>query len=295
MEHSGPQTPEANPKVQADITNAMTVDVEDYYQVAAFEGAVTRNAWDEMPSRVEASTDRVLALFARHGVKATFFTLGWVAERYPGLVRRIVDQGHEIASHGYDHTRVNQLEPKSFREDVTRTKAILEDTAGCAVTGYRAPTFSIGRDTLWALPILGEVGYRYSSSIYPVRHDLYGMPEAPRHAHVVNGAGLLEVPVSTVRILSNNFPLGGGGYFRLYPYALTRWAINRINQRDGMPYVFYTHPWEFDPDQPRQEGLSWKSRFRHYLNLDKVEARTGQLLQDFRWDRMDRIFLGNGA
>jgi polysaccharide deacetylase family protein (PEP-CTERM system associated) len=271
--------------------NAMSVDVEDYFQVSAFEKHIPEQSWSTMSSRVERNTHLALDLFDRYDTRATFFMLGWVAERFPGLVREIVRRGHELASHGYAHIRVVRQSPAEFREDVTRTKAMLEQIAGTAVLGYRAASYSIGRDNLWALDILGEAGYRYSSSIYPIRHDLYGMPEAPRFAFRYRGEGILEVPITTVSVLNRNLPCGGGGYFRLVPYRVSRWAIRRVNRCDGRPAVFYFHPWELDPGQPRPDGLGLKTRIRHYLNLNRMQARLTRLLEDFRWDRMDRVFL----
>jgi polysaccharide deacetylase family protein (PEP-CTERM system associated) len=279
------------------LTNAMTIDVEDYFQVSAFEGHIQREHWDQLPCRVEANVDRILALFDDHGVKATFFMLGWMAERYPQMLRRIVDGGHEIASHGYDHVRIIHQTPAVFRDEVHRTGALLEDVTGHPVRGYRAASFSIGRDTLWALDELLEAGYHYSSSIYPVHHDLYGMPEAPRFAfrHLGEG-GLLEIPVTTVEIGKRKFACGGGGYFRLFPYALSRWALRHVNEREGESVVFYFHPWEIDPEQPRQSGIGMKTRVRHYLNLARMEGRLIRLLQDFDWGRMDEVFLkGRGT
>lgn len=274
-----------------EITNALTVDVEDYFQVSAFERSVSRADWDRLQGRVERNTEQLLELFASHGARATFFVLGWVAERHPALMRRIVEQGHELASHGYDHTRVVNLDPGGLRADVTRTRELLEQAAGCRVRGYRAPSFSIGRDNLWALEVLREAGYEYSSSIYPVRHDLYGFPEAPRFAFRHRASGMLEVPVSTVHLMGRNLPAGGGGFFRLYPYALSRWLMRRVNSVDRQPCIFYTHPWEVDAAQPRQEGVGWRTRFRHYLNLERMPARLARLLADFRWGRMDEVFL----
>ncbi len=271
--------------------NALSVDVEDYFQVSAFEPHIPRSDWDRWPQRVQANTERVLALFDEAGVKATFFTLGWVAERYPGLIRAIVAAGHELACHGYDHRRVTDQTPEAFRADVRRAKGVLEDVGGVPVFGYRAASYSIGRDNLWALEILQETGFRYSSSIYPVRHDLYGMPEAPRFAfRPDNAPALLEIPVTTVRLGGRNWPCGGGGFFRLYPYALTRWALRRINA-EGQAAIFYFHPWEIDPDQPRPAGLGWKTRLRHYLNLGRMESRLRRLLQDFAWDTVANVFL----
>lgn len=274
------------------IKNAMTVDVEDYFQVSAFEPHIARNDWESLPCRVERNIERILALFADKDIKATFFVLGWMAERYPHMIRQIRDQGHEVASHGYQHVRVVNQTPQAFREDVQRTRSLLEDTIGAPVLGYRAASYSIGRDNLWALDTLRETGHQYSSSIYPIRHDLYGMPEASRFAfRHGDGEGLLEIPVTTVKIGQRNFPCGGGGYFRLFPYALSRWAIKRVNEQDGQSAVFYFHPWEIDPRQPRQQGIGFKTRFRHYLNLSRMERRLSRLLDDFHWDRMDRIFL----
>lgn len=273
------------------VVNAMTVDVEDYFQVSAFERHIRRDDWDRLECRVEANVERILALFDSHRVQATFFMLGWLAERYPQMVRRIVQAGHELASHGYSHVRVTQQQPEEFRADVTRTKKLLEDIGGTSVRGYRAASYSIGSKNLWALDILGETGHQYSSSIYPIRHDLYGMPEAPRFAFRHGQSGLLEIPVTTVALFDHKLPCGGGGYFRLFPYELSRWALRRVNARDGQSCVFYFHPWEIDPHQPRQLHLSLKTQFRHYLNLTRMEGRLTRLLQDFRWGRMDRVFL----
>ena len=274
------------------ITNAMTVDVEDYFQVSAFAGHISRDDWDRLPCRVELNTNRVLDLFAEGGAKATFFTLGWVAERYPQIVRRIVEEGHEVASHGMAHFRVGDQNPAEFMEDISRTKKILEDVSGEAVRGYRAASFSIGPETLWAHETLAEAGYVYSSSIYPVRHDHYGMPDAPRFPYqAVDGeTGLRELPMTTVRKLNRNLPCAGGGYFRLLPYRYFRWAISSVNRDDGQPSIFYFHPWEVDPDQPRQTGISSKTRFRHYVNLHRMAPRLKRMLKDFSWDRMDRVF-----
>jgi polysaccharide deacetylase family protein (PEP-CTERM system associated) len=275
----------------ANIVNAMSVDVEDYFQVSAFENTIKSKDWDRLPCRVEGNTNRILDLFAEYDVKATFFMLGWVAERYPGLVRRIVDAGHELASHGYTHTRVTRQTPEVFSDDVTRTKALLEGIAGCEVLGYRAASYSIVNKTLWAHDLLQEAGYRYSSSIYPIHHDLYGIPDAPRFSYRYRDEGLLEIPITTVSLLKHNLPCGGGGYFRLLPYRVSRWAMKHVNKIDGQPCVFYFHPWEIDPEQPRQQGISWKIRFRHYLNLDRMKDRIEGLLKDFNWGRMDHVFL----
>jgi polysaccharide deacetylase family protein (PEP-CTERM system associated) len=275
--------------------NALTVDVEEYFQVAAFERTIPREQWDHADSRVEFSTGRVLDLLATREIKCTFFVLGWIAERHPSLVKRIVADGHELASHGYDHTRVHQLTTEQFRADVIRTKRILEDIGDVEVKGYRAPSYSISGKNLWALDVLQEAGHVYSSSIYPIRHDLYGMPEAPRFPFRFHPDGILEIPVTTVAFGNRNFPCGGGGYFRLLPYPLFRWALRRVNQLDRKAGLFYFHPWEIDPDQPRVKGAPLKSRFRHYTNLATMHARLEQLLRDFRWDRMDKVFLTSPA
>ena len=273
------------------IRNALTVDVEDYFHVSAFEESIDRDDWDRLPCRVERNSDRLLALFSERDVRATFFVLGWVAERYPALIRRMAEAGHEVASHGYAHVRATQQTPEQFRADVSNTRRLLEDTSGQPVKGFRAASFSIGAGNLWALDVLGEAGYRYSSSIYPVRHDLYGMPQAPRFPFRHNGTGILEIPITTVSVLGHNLPSGGGGYFRLLPYAFYRWALLRVNRRELQPGVFYCHPWEFDPDQPRQAGIGLRTRIRHYTNLSRMEARLGRLLTDFSWGRMDDVFL----
>jgi len=274
--------------------NAMTVDVEDYFQVSDFEPYIARHQWNDWPHRVADNTRRILELFEQKNVTATFFTLGWVAERYPKVVREIVASGHELACHGLEHVRVTEQTPAQFREDVIHAKQLFEDVSGVEVFGYRAASYSIGRDNLWALTVLEEVGFRYSSSIYPVKHDLYGMPEAPRFAfHPEEAEGLLEIPISTIRLGEANVPCGGGGYFRLYPYPLSRWAMRRINRVEGQPVVFYFHPWEIDPQQPRPPGLRFKTRFRHYLNLGRMEDRLNKLIDDFNWNTMATVFLTN--
>jgi len=275
------------------MRNALTIDVEDYFQVSAFDGHIAREQWAAQPCRVERNVDLILALLETHQARATFFTLGWIAERYPALVRRIVDGGHELASHGYAHRRASDQTSADFSRDITLSKNLLEQLAGQAVKGYRAPSFSIAAGNLWALDSLQAAGYRYSSSIYPIRHDHYGMPDAPRFASRPTGeGGLLELPISTVRVLGRNMPAGGGGYFRLLPYATSRWALRRINSHDGQAGIFYFHPWELDPGQPRPAGIGIKTRFRHYLNLHRMEHRIIRLLGDFRWGRIDDIFLG---
>lgn len=275
---------------QDNITNALTIDVEDYFQVSAMAPYIRRSEWDSLECRVEANVERILALLEHHRTSATFFTLGWVAERYPQMVQRIVAGGHELASHGYGHERASDLSPRSFREDITRARGLLSDIGGVEVTGYRAPSFSIGAGNLWAFDVLAEAGYRYSSSLFPIRHDHYGMPDAPRFAHRVRDE-LLEVPATTVQLAGRNLPCSGGGWFRLMPYALSRWMIRRVNCVDAQAAVFYMHPWEVDPGQPRVPGIDARTRFRHYVNLDKVHGRLDALLRDFRWGRMDEIFL----
>ena len=277
------------------VINAMTVDVEDYFQVSAFEPHLDRADWNDHPGRVESNTERILELFAGHNVRGTFFTLGWVAERYPGLIRKIVDNGHERASHGWEHIRVSTQNPADFRADATRTRLQLEDTSGQAVKGYRAASYSIGSSETWAWNELAEAGYRYSSSIVPVRHDHYGMPGAPRFAFQAIDDKLLEIPITTVPLGGRNVNCGGGGWFRLFPYAFSRWALNRVNRDEGQSAIFYFHPWEIDPEQPRPKGLDPKTRFRHYLNLHRTYSRLEQLLKDFQWGRMDEIFLSGAA
>ena len=272
------------------MTNVLTIDVEDYFQVSALAPYIPRNQWAQRECRVERNVDRILLMLDANQTKATFFTLGWIAKRYPHLVRRIVDDGHELASHGYGHQRVSDLTEATFSADIELAKKLLEDISGQEVRGYRAPSFSIGEGNLWAFDCLERAGYRYSSSIYPIRHDHYGMPDAPRFAHRVR-AGLLELPVTTARFFDRNWPASGGGYFRLLPYALSRWLLQKVNQRDRQPAIFYFHPWEIDAGQPRIAGISAKTRFRHYVNLQYTEGRLQRLIADFKWGRMDQVFL----
>jgi polysaccharide deacetylase family protein (PEP-CTERM system associated) len=274
----------------AALVNALTIDVEDYFQVSAFAPFIARSEWPQRDCRVERNVERILAMLASRRTQATFFTLGWIAERYPQLVREIVAQGHELASHGYGHERACDLSEGDFFTDVDRAKKMLEDIGGVSVQGYRAPSFSIGTKNLWAFDTLARAGYRYSSSIYPIRHDHYGMPDAPRFAHETS-AGVLEIPVTTLRWRGRNFPSSGGGYFRLLPYALSRWMLRQVNQRDGQPAIFYFHPWEIDAEQPRVAGIDAKTRFRHYVNIERMPGRLEQLMGDFAWGRMDHIFL----
>lgn len=273
------------------IVNAMTVDVEDYFQVSAFEGHIPRSEWPRWPQRAEANTEQVLEILEGRGIKGTFFVLGWLADRYPQIVRRIAESGHEIASHGFGHERLANLTQEQFRENVIRTKALLEDISGTGVSGYRAPSYSIGPDTFWAYEELQRAGYRYSSSVVPISHDLYGMPSAPRFPFYPRGYHLLEVPVSTTRICGRNWPCGGGGYFRLLPFRCFRWAVRRVNSLERRPCVFYFHPWEIDPEQPRVPGIRLKTRVRHYLNLGSMKEKLDLLLRDFPFDRMDKVFL----
>jgi polysaccharide deacetylase family protein (PEP-CTERM system associated) len=278
----------------SDLVNALSVDVEDYFHVSAFESVIGRHEWDLMECRVERNVERILALLADAQATATFFTLGWIAERYPHLVRRIADGGHEVASHGFSHQRASAQTPAEFLADIRLAKAVIEDVIGRDVAGYRAPSFSIGETNAWAYDAIAEARYRYSSSIYPIRHDHYGTPDAPRFAHE-SRPGLIEVPVATVRVLRRNLPAGGGGYFRLLPYGISRWSIARINARDGKPAMFYFHPWELDPEQPRVTAASKKSRYRHYVNLHRTMPRLARLLRDFRWSRADRVFLNEAV
>lgn len=280
------------PGTQNAITNAMTVDVEDYFQVSAFEPYIDKAKWDALPHRVAANTHRVLDIFQKNGIKATFFTLGWVAERYPELIHRIVKEGHELACHGYEHIRVTEQTPEQFRGDVVKTKKILEDLGGVPVKGYRAASYSIGAKNLWALDILAEEGFLYSSSIYPVKHDLYGMPEAPRFMfQPIAGKAFKEIPITTLAVGKKNLPCGGGGFFRFYPYVFSKWAFHRVNKSENQAGIFYFHPWEIDPGQPKQTGLSLKTKTRHYLNLGKMEQRLNHLIRDFSWDTMENVFL----
>jgi polysaccharide deacetylase family protein (PEP-CTERM system associated) len=302
------------------MLNALTIDVEDYFQVSAFERHVRRDDWDSYPLRVEGNTQRILEMLDEFGVKATFFVLGWVAERKPGLVKEIVRRGHELASHGYGHQRVCNQTREEFRSDVKRSKSILEELAGKPVIGYRAPSYSISLDTLWAYDELLDAGYRYDSSVFPIRHDLYGIPDWPRHPFTIEkGAdgqwrplsglrtavsGQLqadpspqspetfpqfkEIPITTLSLAGKNFPIAGGGYFRLFPYPFTQWGLKRINRLEGRSFVFYFHPWEIDTGQPRIRAGA-KSRFRHYLNLDGTEGKLRRMLGAFRFAPISQL------
>jgi polysaccharide deacetylase family protein (PEP-CTERM system associated) len=274
------------------IINAMSVDIEEYFQVGAFESCINSADWPSMVSRVDYNTNIVLDLFAAKKIKSTFFTLGWVAERQPQLIRRIIAEGHELASHGYKHDRVSSLSPDEFSTDLLRTKKILEDIGGVAIQGYRAPSFSIGERNRWALDTLAEQGYRYSSSVYPIAHDHYGWPSAPRWAfRPLANSAMIEIPVTTVRLLGSTRAAGGGGFFRLLPYWFSKWAISQVNENYQKSSIFYFHPWEVDPNQPRQDQASLKSKFRHYTNLDVMEEKLSRVIDDFHWDRVDRVFL----
>lgn len=272
------------------ITNALTIDVEDYFHVSAFAPHIARSEWNTRECRVERNVNSILDMLACRDTKATFFTLGWIAERYPQLVRQIVKEGHELASHGYGHERASDQTEEAFFADIHLAKIVLEDLADSEVNGYRAPSFSIGTGNLWAFDCLARAGYRYSSSIYPIRHDHYGMPDSPRFAYEVR-PGLMEIPITTLRVLNRNLPSSGGGYFRLLPYTLSRWMLSRVNTDDREAGIFYFHPWEIDTGQPRIAGISRKTRFRHYVNIDRMQGRLNQLLDDFKWGRMDHIFL----
>ena len=271
------------------IVNGLSVDVEDWFQVGAFENTISRADWDGLELRVGDNVARILDLFDEAGVKATFFTLGWVAERNRAAMQSIVNRGHELASHGYDHTRVFTLTRNQFSADIAKARAILEDASGKAVTGYRAPSFSIDARNPWAHEVLAEHGYAYSSSVAPVVHDHYGWREAPRFAFdPVPGSDLVEIPVTTALLGKRRLAAGGGGFFRLLPYSFTRWAIRQVNS-DHRPAVFYFHPWEVDPDQPRVSNASVRSRLRHYTNLSRMAGKLSDLLGDFAWGRMDEL------
>jgi polysaccharide deacetylase family protein (PEP-CTERM system associated) len=272
------------------VVNMMTIDVEDFFHASVFDEAIPRHCWDQLESRVSANADRLLVILDRAKVRATFFVLGWVAERFPALVRRIASRGHEIASHGYEHRLVYDNTPEAFRADLRRAKRVIEAAAGTSVVGYRAPSYSVTARSLWALDVLIEEGYEYDASIFPIHHDRYGIASSPRHVYRVwrRHGSLWEIPGSTVQLAGVNLPVAGGGYFRLLPYAWTKWGIDRVNRREGQPVVFYLHPWEIDPHQPRIP-LSRLSRLRHYANLDRTEARLERLLADFRFDSISAV------
>lgn len=274
----------AQPAQATPTMNAMTIDVEDYFHVSVFDGVVPRHRWNDLESHVCANTERLLGILEEAGVCATFFVLGWVAQRFPHLVRRIASLGHEVASHGYAHRLVYDQTPEAFREDVRRAKAVIEDAALCAVDGFRAPSYSVTPRSLWALDILIEEGHRYDASIFPIRHDRYGIPVSARHRYLVERdcGSILEIPASTIQWGMLNLPIAGGGYFRILPYWWARWGIGRVNRVEGQPAIFYLHPWEIDPEQPRLKA-GWLGRFRHYHNLDKTDGRLRRLLSDFRF------------
>ncbi len=277
-----------SPIPEGSIVNGLSVDVEDWFQVGAFENVIARDTWDNLPLRVSDNVLRVLDLFDEADVRGTFFTLGWVARRNAALMRRIADAGHEIASHGWDHARVHTLDRKSFGADIARTRKTLEDATGARVTGYRAPSFSIDHRTPWAYMELAEQGYAYSSSVAPVAHDHYGWREAPRFAfHPLPGHSLVEIPVTTAILGGRRVAAGGGGFFRVLPYAFSRWAIRQVNREEGRPAVFYFHPWEIDPEQPRVPGAPLRSKVRHYTNLGKMAGKLHELVNEFAWGRMD--------
>ena len=276
-------------------TNALTCDVEDYFQVSAFEHLVTKNSWVERECRIPRNVDRVLELCDDAGVGGTFFILGWVAEHFPEVVRRIAAEGHEVASHGMQHVRVWDQSPETFRDDIVSAKKLLEDVSGQPVRGYRAASWSLDERTPWAHRIMAEAGYTYSSSVYPIAHDHYGLPDAPPYPFYVASAGILEIPASTSRLFGHNLPAAGGGYFRLLPLTVSRWLVRRVLRTTGLPAVFYFHPWELDPEQPRMQGITLRTRFRHYVNLRVFEPRLARLLHDLKWGRMDEIYLGDAT
>jgi polysaccharide deacetylase family protein (PEP-CTERM system associated) len=271
------------------VRNALSVDVEDWFQVGAFENVIDRKDWDNLDCRVEANTDLILAMFQKADVKGTFFTLGWIAERYPALIQRIAAQGHEIASHGCAHDRVFTMTPTAFADDLAKARKTLEDISGQKVTGYRAPSFSIDKRTPWAHEALAKAGYAYSSSVAPIKHDHYGWPEAPRFGfRPVAGSDLIELPVTTARLGGRTLAAGGGGFFRILPYAFTKWAVNQVNA-EHRPAIIYFHPWEVDPEQPRVANAPLRSKVRHYTNLSAMAGKLKRLISDFEWGRVDAV------
>ncbi|MEW6990598.1 XrtA system polysaccharide deacetylase [Colwelliaceae bacterium 6441] len=278
--------------MQSTIINAMTVDVEDYFHVSAFEDVINKNSWNDLELRVEKNTFRLLELFEQHNVKSTFFTLGWVAQRCPNLIKAIVEQGHELASHGFSHQRALGMTPEAFKEDVLSSKKILEDISGEKVLGYRAPSFSVKDENTWIYEILHELGFKYSSSTYPIEHDLYGVPDWPRFKHQ-RPEGIIEIPIPTTRKNNLNTGIGGGGYFRLYPYWMSKKRINRFLAEEKQPYSFYFHPWEIDAEQPKVAGASFKSKIRHYINLSRMENKIVRLLEDYQWDTMKKVYIND--
>jgi len=277
-------------------TNGLSVDVEDWFHVGAFESVILRDSWGMLADRIDRNCNMILDLFAEVDVKATFFTLGWVAKRHGGLLRRIAAEGHELASHGWAHDRVFRLDRESFSEDVAASRKAIEDAAGLRVTGYRAPSFSIDQRTPWAYMVLAEQGFEYSSSVAPISHDHYGWADAPRFAFKpLPWSDLIEIPVTTAMLGGKRLPAGGGGFFRVLPYAFSRWAIRQVNRREGRPAVFYFHPWEIDPDQPRVANAPVRSRLRHYTNLEGMADKLRQLIRDFNWGRMDVLAIREAA
>ena len=271
--------------------NVLSIDVEDYYHVAAFEKHVRFEDWDKFESRVERNTRHLLELLSQGNIEATFFFLGWVAERNKSLVREVKSQGHEIGCHSFSHKMIFTQQREEFKKDIERSKSILEDLIGEKVIGYRAPTYSITKDSLWALDVLIEMGFQYDSSIFPIFHDRYGIPDFPRSPHFINREGfgrILEFPLSTIKILNQNIPIAGGGYFRIFPYKLIRFGIRKINLVENESAIIYLHPWEFDPDQPRING-SFLSKFRHYINLQNTKKRFCQLIKDFKFTSFENI------
>ncbi|BCO19942.1 DUF3473 domain-containing protein [Alteromonas sp. McT4-15] len=270
--------------------NAMTVDVEDYFQVSAFEDVINKESWDSQQLRVGQNTHRLLDLFAENNVKSTFFTLGWVAKRCPDVIKRIVDEGHELASHGLEHQRATTMSQSQFKEDVYASKSILEDVGGTAIKGYRAPSFSVNDSNTWVYDVLVEQGFVYSSSTYPIEHDLYGVPQWPRFKYE-RKEGITEIPIPTIRKKGTNVGIGGGGFYRLYPYWLSKKRIMAFMEAESAPYSFYFHPWEIDPDQPYIKEANWRSKFRHYINLSRMESKIEKLLKDFNWGSMYDVYI----
>ena len=279
---------------QSLIVNAMTVDVEDYFHVSAFEKVISPNDWKSCQPTVDYNTRRILDLYAEHDTKATFFILGWVAQAFPELIAEIHQQGHEVASHGMNHRRASTQSRSELKEDIQSSLSLLEDITGEKVRGYRAPSFSIGKNNEWAFELLVELGIEYSSSTYPIEHDLYGTPDWPRFMYN-RPEGLIEIPIPTLRENNKNIGIGGGGYFRLYPYWMSKKRINKFHQQEQKPYSFYFHPWEIDPNQPKVSGASFKSKFRHYINLSRMESKIEQLLKDYQWDTMANVYLKNNV
>ncbi len=290
IERAFPEVAPSATSVRSSIVNGLSVDVEDWFQVGAFENVIAREDWDGIKTRVVDNVERILDLFAEAEVKATFFTLGWVAQRHPQIIRRIADCGHEVASHGYDHARVFHFAPHEFADDIRKARRILQDCSGQAVTGYRAPSFSIDKRSPWAFEELADQGYAYSSSVAPIAHDHYGWPEAPRFAFLpLDDRSLVEIPVTTAILGGRRVAAGGGGFFRVLPYAFSRWAIRQVNRREDRPAVFYFHPWEVDPAQPRVPNAPMRSRLRHYTGLEKMAGKLRGLVGEFQWGRMDEL------